>query len=67
MSRQTNGLHSMATQVSDGPLGGCAEVVTAAEFSAAAMPTVFWGTMRDAWDRALAGFKVFSESVLKLG
>jgi hypothetical protein len=49
-----NALQSITTQVSDGPLGGYAEEVTAAEFSAAATRTAFWGMRVGARDRVLA-------------
>ncbi len=55
MTKRANGLHSMATRVSDGPSGGYAEGLAATEFSVAAMPAASRGTVTRARDRELAG------------
>lgn len=58
MSKQTNGLRSMAAELSGGRSGELEARVAATEFSAAAMSTVFLGTIAYARDRELAGLSI---------
>ena len=58
MSKKSNGLQSMADQVSVGHLGGWAEGATATEFSVTVMPAASWGVGSRIWDRASVGLSL---------
>ena len=55
MSKEKNALQRMTKKVKDSQSGARGAKINATLFSVAAMPTVFWGTMACARDRALAG------------
>lgn len=55
MSKQTNGLQSMAAERSGGRSDELGARVASTEISTAAMPGAFWSAGARARDRALAG------------